>query len=571
MTVNLSMFAGAGAQFFDNNGAILSGGLVYTYAAGTTTPLAAYTTSAGNVAHTNPIVLDSAGRVASGGEIWLTDAVAYKFVLQTSVAVTIATYDNVTGNSSGISSGIYATFAASSGSSLIGYLSSGAGAIATTVQAKLRQYVSVKDFGAVGDGIVDDTTAMQNAHNTGKLVLYPAGTYKFSKFSFSQGGMIGDGRGISRLVSTSTNSDNLITYTGTGGSTAVPMFKDFHVEATNTKTGGAAIYVYPSSGELDYLLIDGISTYNVPIGISLNQCNYGQLVNSVILNYTDTGIYYQNRFNYAAGDFLISNNHIGTGQATGNRYGIFQDSGGGLRITGNKILGGVVGFALSYSGSIASGPLVIVGNSIENQTATSISLSCASTGAYGGILITGNELGVTKQGLLTDNSQKLTDLTFTGNYVYVNTTVAGSLGIYANVDNFVVSGNYITGGEYGIFISSQSSNGKLVGNTLSNSTNPIVNSSATTFVSGEIQSGVTGSISHTTVYGALYHGSVSITFPTPFKTIPVVTCNASGYPGFAGGFCGYATSITAAGFIYNLVSVATGSTDSNSWSAQGVC
>jgi hypothetical protein len=41
MTVNLSLFAGAGAQFFDNSGTILSGGLVYTYTAGTTTPQAA--------------------------------------------------------------------------------------------------------------------------------------------------------------------------------------------------------------------------------------------------------------------------------------------------------------------------------------------------------------------------------------------------------------------------------------------------------------------------------------------------------------------------------------------------
>jgi hypothetical protein len=81
MTVNLSMLAGAGAQFFDNNGVPLAGGLVYTYAAGTTTPQATYTTSSGGTAHANPIVLDSAGRVPSGGEIWLTDAVSYKFVL----------------------------------------------------------------------------------------------------------------------------------------------------------------------------------------------------------------------------------------------------------------------------------------------------------------------------------------------------------------------------------------------------------------------------------------------------------------------------------------------------------
>jgi hypothetical protein len=97
MTVNLSSFAGVGAQFFDNNGVVLTGGLIYSYAAGTTTPLATYTTSSGSTAHTNPIVLDSAGRLPSGGELWLTFGTLYKFILKTSVGVTIATYDNVGG------------------------------------------------------------------------------------------------------------------------------------------------------------------------------------------------------------------------------------------------------------------------------------------------------------------------------------------------------------------------------------------------------------------------------------------------------------------------------------------
>jgi hypothetical protein len=92
--VSLSVFGGVGAQFFDNNGVPLSGGKIYSYEAGTSTPLATYTSSAGNVAHTNPIILDSAGRVPSGGEIW-NQLQLYKFVLKTSTEVTIATYDNV--------------------------------------------------------------------------------------------------------------------------------------------------------------------------------------------------------------------------------------------------------------------------------------------------------------------------------------------------------------------------------------------------------------------------------------------------------------------------------------------
>jgi hypothetical protein len=99
MAVNLSAFGGVGWQFFDNNGNILTGGLIYTYAAGTTTPAATYTTYTGLTAHTNPIVLDSAGRVP-GGEIWLTMGLNYKFVLKTSTGTTIATFDNIYGSGS---------------------------------------------------------------------------------------------------------------------------------------------------------------------------------------------------------------------------------------------------------------------------------------------------------------------------------------------------------------------------------------------------------------------------------------------------------------------------------------
>jgi len=94
MAVYLSPVGGVAAQFFTNTGVVLAGGKIYTYAAGTTTPLTTYTTSAGNVAQTNPIILNSAGRVSGSGEIWIQFA-SYKFVLKDSNDVLIATYDNI--------------------------------------------------------------------------------------------------------------------------------------------------------------------------------------------------------------------------------------------------------------------------------------------------------------------------------------------------------------------------------------------------------------------------------------------------------------------------------------------
>jgi hypothetical protein len=95
MAVFLSPVGGAAAQFFTNSGVILSGGKLYAYAAGTTTPKVTYTSSSGNTAHNHPIILDSAGRVP-GGEIWLLSS-PYKFALYTTNDVLIATYDNILG------------------------------------------------------------------------------------------------------------------------------------------------------------------------------------------------------------------------------------------------------------------------------------------------------------------------------------------------------------------------------------------------------------------------------------------------------------------------------------------
>ena len=180
MSVSISLFAGAGWQFFDSNGVPLAGGLLYTYAAGTTTPQATYTTSAGSIANANPIVLDSAGRTAN--EIWLTDGSSYKFILKTSTGTQIGSYDNISGGND--FTAVYAALAASSGSSLIGFIQPSG--TAETVQAKLRQIISVKDYGATGDGTTDDTAAFSLAISTlaatgksGRIDI-PAGTYKLT-------------------------------------------------------------------------------------------------------------------------------------------------------------------------------------------------------------------------------------------------------------------------------------------------------------------------------------------------------------------------------------------------------
>ena len=288
-------------QFFDANGNPLVGGKLYTYAAGTTTPLATYTDSTGATANTNPVILNSRGEAA----IWVGTA-NYYMVLLDSDNVQAWTADNVGGSVS------LAALAASGGSALIGFIAAGTGAVTRTVQSKLRETVSVKDYGAVGDGVTDDTAAIQACINAveastyGGVVYLPTGTYKVTsnltvtwpklcvlRGDGSQLTFIWDYRtsvgtaGVVYYNSTAAaGGDNAYMATWTGGFSIVKKVNFTIVTGLVITTVGTGKGLYAAGvvgGTFQDIWVTGYE-YNIYMvdclgfamrDLYLNQCNYG--------------------------------------------------------------------------------------------------------------------------------------------------------------------------------------------------------------------------------------------------------------------------------------------------------
>lgn len=250
-------------QFSASDGTPLASGTLTTYLAGTTTLSNTWQDSALTSANTNPITLDSRGECV----LWLDDTKVYKFVLKNAAGVTQWTVDNV----SGADGGLRVALAASGGSALVGYLAAGSGAVATTVQTKLRESVSVKDFGAVGDGVTDDTAAISLAiASSATSIIFPNGTYKVTS-PITVGGK--------SLIGQST-TNTIISYSG--NITVFLLSSNSSLsKLTITHTGAAA-----TSG--DAITINGSSVFvsRVIVNFAFNAITVVNSQNTAIKNCT---------------------------------------------------------------------------------------------------------------------------------------------------------------------------------------------------------------------------------------------------------------------------------------------
>lgn len=277
----------------------------------------------------------------------------------------------------------------SSNASGIEYDPAGTGAVATTVQAKLRESVSVKDFGAVGDNSTDDTAAIQAAVNqltSGQGLYFPEGTYKITNeitlpdtlaFNF-----FGDGKRASRVVQYTANKNGFTSLSTFATGPNECSIRDMGIAASNNTSG----YGFDNVG------IKRSNLLNVEFagwGYLGSSGGGVRIFNSLILTFTNCSFY-------------------------SCYYGIFNEEGLSTNFNGGGIFGCTFedikaqAFKATYTSGIS-----IIGNTIE---------SCYG----GGILIINGGGG----------------LVIHGNYFEQNLVLAGA-GTYYDI--YIGSSSYVKG------------------------------------------------------------------------------------------------------------------------------
>jgi len=226
---------------------------------------------------------------------------------------------------------------ASAGAGLVGFRQASASSVGRTVLARMRDVVSVKDFGAVGDGLADDTAAIQAAVDslaaTGGTVHFPTGTYLIArtagtnenyglKVTASNIALVADGNAkLQRLDTITTNADAYpILFVGTPDSNAASATENCVIDGLWFVGSDVR---HTNSGDVPYDQRNAITVKN-SVDCAIRNCRF-TAIDSTAVYFTEPSAYSLKsaaRFNttksyraIVAGCEFIATTHSTTGRA----------------------------------------------------------------------------------------------------------------------------------------------------------------------------------------------------------------------------------------------------------------
>lgn len=332
---------------------------------------------------------------------------------------------------------VYRNIGSSAGAALVGFIAPGGDAVARVVQDKLRETVSVKDFGAVGDGIVDDTAALQAAIDgaaEGSTLWLPAGTYLTSeRLTVSRSlHIVGAGyESVLKAASGSTHIVLLIQDTVFAAINGIQL-RNFRVDANgggqldtgiitlNNAVGFLVQGVWIENATRT-MASSGVNGISASAGSTGGAGPIGTIRDCTIQNTSKAGINWTSE----SVSVLIEGNTIRDITGNGTAPGIQINGGAGARVLGNYLTNTQgPGIYVSEDGS-SNYPLdtIIASNIVTACGATSTTQGdgirvTASSGYTGRVLIQGNSVSD------------------------CGTNTNGGSGIYAiNTDNVTITGN----------------------------------------------------------------------------------------------------------------------------------
>jgi parallel beta-helix repeat protein len=346
----------------------------------------------------------------------------------------------------------------------ITYNESSTGAVTRVLTSRLQDYVSVKDFGAVGDGVTDDTAAIQSAINSGAgKILFPKGTFLSGLLTPANNvSLVGFGRGIS-ILKLKSGADTQLVF-----GTSISAFNISGLEIDGNK----------SNQSLARNLLQFFSSTNISV------------VNNHIHDASQDAIYFT-----GCNDCLIEGNKINDNDRNGVSCGAAVDTSVNMRIMHNDISGHTGANDIGISLEPAAKSLVFGNTLTDNWDGVTLAgdgtetIDCnentiqgntiTATAASNRAIVVAGVSRVTDNNLILENkisghyARGIVGLTTVGNTfsgnIIEDLSGTNSLAFEGiSIDDSVISNNRIAGSQlHGLLLTSSDGN-TIVGNHVFN-------------------------------------------------------------------------------------------------------